>query len=85
MKVLRYFGFAAVFFYLPVDVLGGSRTSPPVGAVIVRAGTATSGEFQTISGAVNSLPNDGSSRSIFVYPGNYTEQVSITRPGPLTV
>ncbi|KIK08014.1 carbohydrate esterase family 8 protein [Laccaria amethystina LaAM-08-1] len=85
MKVLRYFGFAAVFFYLPVDVLGGSRTSPPNGAVIVRAGTATSGEFQTISGAVNSLPNDDSSRSIFVYPGNYTEQVSITRPGPLTI
>lgn len=85
MKFLRSFGFAAVLFYLPVDVLGGSRTSPPAGAVIVRAGTATSGEFQTISGAVNSLPNDGSSRGIFVYPGNYTEQVSITRPGPLTI
>ncbi|KAH9480341.1 Pectinesterase [Psilocybe cubensis] len=67
------------------SVLGASRTSPPSGAVIVRAGTTTSGEFSTVSKAVNSLPNDNSARTIFIFPGTYTEQVNITRPGPLTI
>lgn len=62
-----------------------SRTSPPAGAKVVRAGTTNSGEFSTVSAAVNSLPNDSSSQSIFIYPGTYTEQVSITRSGPLTI
>jgi len=62
-----------------------SRISPPAGAKVVRAGTTNSGEFSTVSAAVNSLPNDSSSQSIFIYPGTYTEQVSITRSGPLTV
>jgi pectinesterase len=66
-------------------VLAASRTSPPSGAIVVRAGTTTSGEFSTLSSAVNSLPNDSSSRSIFIYPGTYNEQVFITRSGPLTV
>ncbi|KAF5363373.1 hypothetical protein D9756_001058 [Leucocoprinus leucothites] len=64
---------------------GASRTSPPSGAKVVRAGTTNSGEFATLSAAVNSLPNDGSSQSIFIYPGTYNEQVYITRSGPLTV
>lgn len=62
-----------------------SRTSPPSGAIVVRAGTTTTGEFKTVSSAVASLPNDSSSRSIFIYPGTYSEQVYITRAGPLTV
>jgi len=66
-------------------VYAASRTSPPAGAKVVRAGTANSGEFQTISDAVASLPNDGSSQVIFIYPGTYTEQVFISRSGPLTV
>lgn len=65
--------------------LGASRTSPPSGAVVVRAGTTTAGEFSTVSKAVNSLPSDSSARTIFIYPGTYTEQVNITRTGPLTV
>lgn len=67
-------------------VAGQSMTVPPPDAVVVRAGTTPStGEFDTISGAVNSLPNDNTPRSIFIFPGTYTEQVNITRPGPLTV
>ncbi|KAF7316045.1 Pectinesterase [Mycena indigotica] len=68
-----------------VFVLGASRTSPPSGAIVVRAGTTTSGEFSTLAAAVASLPNDSSSRSIFIYPGTYSGQVYITRSGPLTV
>jgi pectinesterase len=71
--------------YLFPYVSAASRTRPPAGSVIVRTGTTTSGEFSTVSGAVNSLPNDNSPTTIFIYPGTYTEQVVITRPGPHTV
>lgn len=66
-------------------VYAASRTSPPSGAKVVRAGTSASGEFSTITEALNSLPNDSTSQSIFIYPGTYKEQVLITRTGPLTV
>ncbi|KAL9712368.1 hypothetical protein Ac2012v2_003605 [Leucoagaricus gongylophorus] len=81
-RVLNYLTIYLSFLHI---VHATSRTSPPTGAKIVRAGTANSGEFSTLSAAVNSLPNDSSSQSIFIYPGTYTEQVSITRVGPLTI
>jgi pectinesterase len=62
-----------------------SRTTPPAGAVVVRASGATSGQFTTVQAAVNSLPNDSSAQVIFIYPGTYTEQVYITRTGMLTI
>ncbi|KAJ6606939.1 carbohydrate esterase family 8 protein [Mycena sp. CBHHK59/15] len=61
-----------------------SRTSPPSGAVVVK-NPAASGQFSTIQAAVNSLPNDSSARTIFIFPGTYNEQVSITRLGPTTI
>ena len=61
------------------------QTAPPPGAVVVRLGTTAYGEFKTVSAAVSSLPQDNSSRSIFIYPGEYNEQVYINRTGPLTV
>ncbi|KAF9032416.1 pectinesterase [Panaeolus papilionaceus] len=66
-------------------VLAASRTSPPAGSVVVRAGTTTAGEYKNVASAVASLPNDSSSRTIFIYPGTYNEQVYITRSGPLTI
>lgn len=75
----------AYLFALFGFVFAAARTVPPSGAIVVRSGTTASGEFTTISAAVNSLPNDQSSRSIFIYPGQYNEQVYITRTGPLTV
>ncbi len=67
-------------------VYAASRTTPPTGAKVVRAGTTTAGEFKTVTAAVNALPNDSSSQVIFIFPGAYNEQVpSITRSGPLTV
>ncbi|KAI5124664.1 hypothetical protein M0805_004272 [Coniferiporia weirii] len=62
-----------------------SRTSPPSGSVVVRTSTTTSGEFTSVASAVSSLPDDGSSQSIFIYPGTYTEQVLIDRSGPVTI
>jgi pectinesterase len=69
----------------PVLEKRASRTSPPSGAVVVRPSNPGSGEFTSIQAAVKSLPNDSSSRTIFIFPGTYTEQVIITRPGPLTI
>jgi pectinesterase len=74
----------ACFSFLQV-VNAASRTSPPAGAIVVRAGTTNPGEFATLSAAVSSLPNDGSSKSIFIFPGTYNGQTFITRTGPLTV
>ena len=87
-----------------------SRTSPPSGAVVVRPSNPGAGEFTSVQAAVNSLPNDSSSRTIFIFPGmrscrnftsfhgfhdvdltpllrvgTYSEQVVISRSGPLTV
>ncbi|KJA17995.1 carbohydrate esterase family 8 protein [Hypholoma sublateritium FD-334 SS-4] len=62
------------------------RIAPPPGALAVRAGTPpASGMFETINGALAALPNDDSSRTIFIFPGVYNELVNITRPGPLTI
>ncbi|KAF9025069.1 pectinesterase [Hymenopellis radicata] len=66
-------------------VFAASRTSPPSGSKVVRAGTTTSGEYSTLTAAINALPNDSTSQSIFIYPGTYSEQVYITRTGPLTI
>lgn len=40
-------------------------------------------EFTTVQSAILSLPNDSSAQHILVLPGNYTEQVNVTRPGPV--
>jgi len=61
------------------------RTTPPRGAVVVRAGTTRAKEFSTIQAAVNSLPDDTSVQTIFIFPGTYSEQVFINRTAPLTV
>ncbi|KAJ7918381.1 pectin lyase fold/virulence factor [Mycena leptocephala] len=74
-----------LFLSLVQYAKAASRTTPPSGAIIVRKGTTTSGEFATLTAALNSLPNDSSSRSIFIFPGTYAEQVDITRTGPLTI
>ncbi|RMZ68511.1 pectin methylesterase [Pyrenophora seminiperda CCB06] len=39
--------------------------------------------FPTIQSAVLSLPNDTTPHTLLILPGNYTEQVNITRPGPV--
>ncbi|KAF2107881.1 pectin lyase fold/virulence factor [Lophiotrema nucula] len=39
--------------------------------------------FSAIQSAILSLPHDNSARTILILPGQYTEQLNITRPGPL--
>ena len=40
-------------------------------------------KYTTVQSAVLSLPNNTAASYILVLPGNYTEQVNVTRPGPL--
>jgi pectinesterase len=71
--------------WLAQTALGASRTSPPAGALVVRYGSPGSGEFANISSALLALPDDNSAQTIFIFPGTYTEQIKVTRLGPLTV
>ncbi|PAV22414.1 carbohydrate esterase family 8 [Pyrrhoderma noxium] len=72
-------------FGLILEVLGASRTSPPSGSIVVNPSTTTSGQYKTLSSAIASLPDDSSSRSIFLYPGTYNEQVYIDQSGPVKI
>ncbi|KAF5376573.1 hypothetical protein D9757_008268 [Collybiopsis confluens] len=78
-----FLGSAAIPVGAPLEKRA-SRLTPPAGAVVVSK-TPSSGQFSTIQAAVNSLPNDSSARTIFINAGTYSEQVSITRPGQLTI
>ncbi|KAH8883533.1 pectin methyl esterase [Thozetella sp. PMI_491] len=42
-----------------------------------------SAQFSTIQGAIDSLPNNTTPYRILVLSGNYTEQLNVTRPGPV--
>jgi pectin methylesterase-like acyl-CoA thioesterase len=40
-------------------------------------------KYATVQSAILSLPNNTVPHHILVLPGNYTEQVNVTRPGPV--
>ncbi|KAL3461242.1 pectin lyase fold/virulence factor [Aspergillus heterothallicus] len=61
-----------------------SLKSCPKGTVIV-SGTNPKAHFSTVQAAIESLPHDNSSHTILVLAGEYTEQVNVTRPGPVTL
>ncbi|KAL2811967.1 pectin lyase fold/virulence factor [Aspergillus granulosus] len=56
----------------------------PRGTILVSA-THKKADFRTVQSAIDSLPHDDSSHTILILSGNYTEQVNITRPGPITL
>lgn len=53
--------------------------------VVVVGKNSTLAKFESIQDAILSLPNDNSARTILVLPGNYTEQLNVTRTGPVTL
>ncbi|KAG9658294.1 pectin lyase-like protein, partial [Aureobasidium melanogenum] len=53
----------------------------PQGTILV----GPNAKFTSIQSAVLSIPNNTVPYYILVLPGNYTEQVNVTRPGPLTL
>ncbi|KAA1110174.1 hypothetical protein PGT21_013128 [Puccinia graminis f. sp. tritici] len=56
---------------------------PPSGALIVRQGKTGKGEYATISAAVAALKGLTGPKTIFVYPGTYSEQVKLDYDSPL--
>lgn len=42
-------------------------------------------DFRTIQSAIASLPDDSSPQTILVLAGDYTEQLNVTRAGPITL
>ncbi|KAG6909343.1 hypothetical protein DXG01_000943 [Tephrocybe rancida] len=79
MHLLRF-----VSFLLGAIPVALALTTPPSGAKIVRQSGTQSGEYSTVSAAVASLSGTGSA-VIFIYPGTYVEQVTVTYGGPLTI
>ncbi|KAF4550892.1 Pectinesterase-like protein 1 [Elsinoe fawcettii] len=53
----------------------------PRGTILV----GPSSKFTTVQSAILSLPNNTVPYTILITPGNYTEQLNITRPGPVTL
>jgi pectin methylesterase-like acyl-CoA thioesterase len=47
--------------------------------------TDPAANFTTVQAAIASLPNDTTPYWILIAPGNYTEQLNVTRQGPLTL
>lgn len=63
-----------------------SRTSIPVGSIVVDASGNYAHSYLNITSAVSALHNLSSAQTIFILPGTYTEQVYIPlHKGPLTL
>ncbi|KAM5349605.1 hypothetical protein ACJ41O_006110 [Fusarium nematophilum] len=60
------------------------RHGCPPGTLFVSS-TSPKADFKSIQDAIRSLPQDNSPRVILIGAGNYTEQLNVTRPGPLTL
>ncbi|KAF9879418.1 pectinesterase [Colletotrichum karsti] len=56
----------------------------PPGTLFVSKASAKA-NFTTIQAAIASLPNNTDAYTILIAPGNYTEQLNVTRQGPLTL
>ncbi|PYH40108.1 putative pectin methylesterase [Aspergillus saccharolyticus JOP 1030-1] len=46
---------------------------------------ATTGQYRNVTAAIAALPNDGMAYTIYIHAGTYTEQISITRSGKVTL
>ncbi|KAL1963414.1 hypothetical protein VTN77DRAFT_8430 [Rasamsonia byssochlamydoides] len=59
-------------------------TDCPPGTIIVGKNDSRA-HFTTIQAAIQALPDDDSPQTILILAGNYTEQLNITRAGPVTL
>lgn len=55
----------------------------PPNTIIV--GNGTKAHFPTLQSAISSLPDTNERATILLQPGIYTEQVNVTRSGPITI
>ncbi|KAJ5970547.1 Pectinesterase catalytic [Penicillium vulpinum] len=59
-------------------------THCPPGTLIVGSNSKKA-SHKTLQSAINSLPHDASPQTILILEGVYTEQVNVTRAGPITI
>ncbi|PLB52616.1 pectin methyl esterase [Aspergillus steynii IBT 23096] len=55
------------------------------GTIVVSQSSHPSAQFSTVQAAIESLPDDNSTQTILILPGEYKEQVNVTRSGPITL
>ncbi|KAL4923507.1 putative pectin methylesterase [Aspergillus undulatus] len=61
-----------------------SLNACPKDTIIVSASNPRA-HFSTIQAAIESLPNDNSTQTILILAGEYSEQLNVTRSGPITL
>lgn len=70
-----------------ISSTSASSTCTPLGpsATLVVSQNATACQYSNVFSAISALPNDNSPYTIKIMPGTYTEQISITRNGKVTL
>ncbi|KAJ8152164.1 hypothetical protein LV165_007139 [Aspergillus fumigatus] len=60
-------------------------TAPTPSSTLVVSQNPTADQYANVSQAIAALPNDGQAYTIYIQAGTYTEQISITRAGKVTL
>ncbi|PKX90101.1 putative pectin methylesterase [Aspergillus novofumigatus IBT 16806] len=62
-----------------------TSTAPTPSSTLVVSQNPTASQYANVSQAIAALPNDGQAYTIYIKAGTYTEQISITRAGKVTL
>ncbi|RHZ67191.1 putative pectin methylesterase [Aspergillus thermomutatus] len=62
-----------------------TSTAATPSSTLVVSQDPTAGQYANVSQAIAALPNDGQAYTIYIKAGTYTEQISITRAGKVTL
>lgn len=62
-----------------------TRLSSPNGCLIVRGDNTTYGQYATLGAAVGALGSGKTPQCIYIYPGEYKEQITVKYGGNLTI
>jgi len=62
-----------------------ARTANPGGCLEVQGTSPSSGQYSTLASAVAALGSGITSKCIFIWPGTYTERVTIQYGGALSI
>ncbi|GFF75105.1 hypothetical protein IFM47457_03814 [Aspergillus lentulus] len=62
-----------------------TSTAATPSPTLVVSQNPTAGQYANVSQAIAALPNDGQAYTIYIKAGTYTEQISITRAGKVTL
>ncbi|PYH82409.1 pectin lyase-like protein [Aspergillus uvarum CBS 121591] len=66
-------------------VASATSAVPTSTSTFVVSQNATTGQYRNVTAAIAALPSDGKAYTIYILAGTYTEQISITRSGKVTL